>query len=267
MEYPVMSVQRSILDIAYCLRYAFTCWLNQDVAPQLVQAVFQETQESLERSNLRVLRTRFVNGQVQMLLSCRPEHSASEVARLAKLRLAYYFSQHEVRSVIRRRFTLRAVGENTSKDLEHYLQLQVERRGYVDERFSASLSQYTRDFGYDLSQSFSTNHGQYWNDIHLVVSAQDQYCVTHSQIWDELVGLAEDWFAVNGHILNSFSLLPDHLHLLIRPDVSVSPYDVGAGLISQLNSLRSMPNIYRPKFYVGTHGVYSMTAIRNKGSS
>lgn len=261
-----MSVQQSSMDIAYCLRYAFTCWLDQDIPFQLLQVALLQTQKALEKSKLRVLRTRYCNEQLQMVLSCRPGHSAFEIARHTKSQIAFDLKQHDIRTAIKRKFILRRVGENTSKDLEQYLQRQVERRDYVDDRFSASLTPYTKSFRTDHSMCFSTTHGRYWNDIHLVVSTQDSFCVVHSRVWDELCELAKSWLEDSSNLLSSISLLPDHLHLLIRLDVNSTPYEVGSGLITQLNSLRSMPNIYRPKFYVGTYGAYSMTAVRNKGA-
>jgi REP element-mobilizing transposase RayT len=262
-----MTASKSSKDIAYCLRYAYTCWLREGLIADVVPSIFRRTEELLAGKELRVLRTRYVDKQIQLLVSAKPDQSAVEIAGCAKRMLSFAFSQLSVSASMLRKFSLRSVGENTSRDLEHYLLEQVNRRGYLDDRFSESLSRYTKRYVHDMSQSVTTTHGRYWNDIHLVITSNDQYCVSHSKVWDELVTSSERWTKEQGHFLNSMSLLPDHIHYLIRPALRVSPYEVGSGLIERLNALRSMPNIYRPKFYVGTYGAYSMSAIRNKGSS
>lgn len=250
--------------IAFSLRYAYTTWCESYLDPKSVTEVLNATSLALEKDELRLLESRVINRQWQLLVSARPHQSPVEIVRLVKARLYVSMANLGYRNPLNRRFAIRSVGNNTSSDLKTYLAMQVERRNYIDPRFSDALQEYSKEYDFDSSLPSLTRHGKYWYDLHLVLSTSARFTVAQQTIWERLVATCEQWHAEQGEQLKSLALLPDHLHILLRPKIDTSPQMLGRGLIERLNAIKEMPNLYLPSFYVGTYGAYSMAAIRKK---
>ena len=258
-----MSLSQLSSNIPYCLRYAYSTWTTQKLSVNTLQDVIQQTEILLASDNLKILEHRVEGSQIQLLLSARPNHSPVDLSKITKAKLSVAFSQQKIYKSVTREFALRSVGENTTHDLEHYLREQVNRRNFVDDRFADSLRPFSKEYDVDLERCEATKYGHYWYDLHFVLGTNDRYSVAIPEIWETIVQSSELWHQEQGHQLKSISLLPDHVHLLVRPNLNVSPYRVGEGLIERLNRVKIMQNIYHSTFYVGTHGTYPMNAIRN----
>lgn len=251
-------------NIPYCLRYAYSTWTTQKLSIKVLEDVIQQTEILFASDNLKILEQRVEGSQIQLLLSARPNHSPIDLSKITKAKLSVAFSQQKIYKSITREFALRSVGENTSQDLEHYLREQVNRRNFVDDRFADSLRPFSKEYAVDLEKCEATKYGHYWYDLHVVLGTNDRYSVALPEIWEAIVQASELWHQEQGHQLKSISLLPDHVHLLVRPNLNTSPYQLGEGLIERLNRVKIMQNIYHPTFYVATHGTYAMNAIRNQ---
>jgi REP element-mobilizing transposase RayT len=259
-----MSSSQTNGKIPYCLRYAYSTWTTLNLSVNTLQDVIQRTETLLRSDDLKILEHRVAGNQIQLLLSARPSHSPVDLSKITKAKLVLAFSQQDIYKSITREFALRSVGENTSQDLEHYLREQVDRRNFVDDRFADSLRPFSKEYAVDLEKCEATKYGHYWYDLHFVLGTNDRYSVALPEIWEAIVQASELWHLEQGHQMKSISLLPDHVHLLIRPNLHTSPYQVGEGLIERLNRVKIMQNIYHPTFYVATHGAYAMNSIRNQ---
>lgn len=259
-----MSSAQTNCQIPFCLRYAFSTWTTLNLSVNTLQDVIQRTEALLALDDLKLLEHRISENQIQFLLSARPSHSPVHLTKVTKAKLVLAFSQENIYKSLTREFALRSVGENTTRDLEHYLREQVNRRTFVDDRFADSLRPYSKEYDIDLEKCAATKYGHYWYDLHLVLGTNDRYDVALPEVWHEIVQASESWHQEQGHRLKAISLLPDHVHLLLRPNLNTSPYLVGEGLIERLNQVKIMRNIYHSTFYVGTHGIYAMNAIRNQ---
>ena len=258
-----MSLSQHSGNIPYCLRYAYSTWTTKRLSDKVLQEAIQQTRVFLESNELKILEHRVQGSQIQMLVSAKPNHFPIGIAKAVKAKLAIALAEQKIYKSITREFALRSVGENTTQDLEHYLREQVDRRDFVDERFANSLRPYSKEYDFDVTECERTTYGHYWYDLHLVLGTHGRYNVAIPDVWDAVLHATESWHQEQGHRLRSISLLPDHVHLLIRPNLSISPDNVGAGLIERLNRIKLMQNIYDPTFYVATHGKYAMNTIRN----
>jgi REP element-mobilizing transposase RayT len=262
MEYPSMKIIEP--NIAFSLRYAYTTWSEFDIDPTIGRQVLQETNLALQQVDLRLLEGQTINHQWQLLVSAKPHQSPLQITRLIKTNLSTSMSLLGYDNPLNRRFAIRSIGNNTSKDLTNYLALQVERREYVDPRFSNALQDSSKQYVCDSSVPTLTRHGKYWYELHLVIATNERYTVASAKVWELLVSTCEKHFAEHGEQLKSLSLLPDHIHIMLLPKIQNSPLAVGKGLIERLNKLQEKRNLYRPSFYVGTYGAYSMAAVRRK---
>ncbi|MBN8600719.1 MAG: transposase [Planctomycetes bacterium] len=258
-----MLFTQKLNESPYCLRFAYTTWLTHEVPKTSIQLAVQRAQVELQASEINLLEHRIADNQIQLLLSTKPTHSPTFIARVTKVKMSAALSAQNHNQVLKREFSLRSVGENTTKDLLSYLQKQVLRRKFVDDRFSDSLTPFSRAYKLTPGECQKTSYGYYWYDLHLVLGTTDRYCVAEERVWKAIVEATENWHQELGYQINSISLLPDHVHLLNRPCINTSPQQVGEGLVERLNRIPIMQNIYRPTFYVATHGVYAMNAVRN----
>jgi len=64
------------------------------------------------------------------------------------------------------------------------------------------------------------------------------------------------------HLLGGLSVLPDHLHVCLRGAVADSPEAIAIGYMNESCRKLAVAGLWRPSYYVGTTGAYSMNAVR-----
>jgi hypothetical protein len=69
-----------------------------------------------------------------------------------------------------REVAFRGIGENYTRDVEGYIQAQVEKEQFVDPRYSEMLKRFTvADDSVALDQPSESNSGRYWYNLHVVL--------------------------------------------------------------------------------------------------
>lgn len=66
-----------------------------------------------------------------------------------------------------------------------------------------------------------------------------------------------------GHLVSRLSVMPDHLHIALRPAIDQSPADVALAYQNNLAFLLGQKRMWKDGFYVGTFGEYTIQAVRN----
>lgn len=166
-------------------------------------------------------------------------------------------------SVAKCRSDLLSVGDNTREDIEAYISQQVSRERFVDPRYSEMLSRFTTTASdVDLSQPAETARGHYWFNLHIVLVTEERYRFTDSktlqQIFDGVFRIARN----KSHLISSLSVMPDHVHLALRPKIDEAPAQVARSYQNNLAYFLNRGRIWEDNFYVGTFGEYTMQAIR-----
>lgn len=156
---------------------------------------------------------------------------------------------------------------NTREDIERYIREQVSKEQFVDPRFSEMLSQFTTSASdIDLSQPAETARGRYWFNLHLVLVTDRRHRFidekTLQQIFDSVFRIARH----KAHVISSLSVMPDHLHIALRPKIDETPAQVARSYQNNLAYFLNRGRIWEDSFYVGTFGEYTMQAIRRSAA-
>jgi REP element-mobilizing transposase RayT len=165
-----------------------------------------------------------------------------------------------------RKLASRSIGDNTRKDVEAYIERQVPKEQFIDSRFASAMAQFTiSDDKISLSQPTATASGQYWYNLHLVLVAEDRLKASDldflTQIRDATLRIA----AKKSHAISRLAVMPDHLHLALRPSVEESPFDVVFAYQNNLAHL--LGRIWKDSYYVGTFGDFTTQAAVSAGAS
>src|SRR4051812_17937379 len=104
-------------NAAYQLRYAWTGWPSkQSFAEQPIDLI-EVTKPDWERDGMRVLESRWTDEFVQILFSCTPDVAPERVAARAKGRLDHAMRDRGLSMPFSRKVAIRAVGDNTRRDV------------------------------------------------------------------------------------------------------------------------------------------------------
>ena len=252
---------------AYQLRFAWTGWPSGGRFDQTLPELIEETRTAWETDGLHVLQHSWTDKRIQILFSGTPDVSPLLVATRAKGRLDHAIRMAETTLPFSRKVSLRSIGDSSREDIERYIREQVSKEQFVDPRFVEMLSQFTTTVSdVDLSEPADTARGRYWYNLHVVL-VTDQRCrftdsKTLQQIFDGVFRIARN----KTHLISSLSVMPDHLHIALRPKIDETPAQVARSYQNNLAYFLNRGRIWEDSFYVGTFGEYTMQAIRHSAT-
>jgi REP element-mobilizing transposase RayT len=252
---------------AYQLRYSWTGWPSQRHFDERPIHLIEATKPHWERDGLRVLESRWTEQMVQVLFSAKPEVAPELVAARAKGRLDHALRQDGLDMPFSRKVAVRAVGDNTRRDVEAYLERQVSKARFVDPRFAAALDELiVVNPHVDLSQPTETARGRYWYNLHLVLVVDGRVTVSNldvlRRIRDGTIRIASK----KGHGISRLSVMPDHLHAALRGNVGETPLQIVFAYQNNLAFIVNQGRIWSDSFYVGTFGEYTTHVVRERAS-
>ena len=160
--------------------------------------------------------------------------------------------------------------------IQKYVATQLDRSGLADPRYINQLDslKYTNEL-ICLKNPQIVTHGRYWINMHLVLVVAGRYRLRGQALLkgvrESLIGWGNDQLNPLRKIeergvpgIRSFSIMPDHLHLVIRAPIDQSPHTILENLWQRLNS-RAGFFLYSDEVYAGTFSEYSIGAIRKIG--
>lgn len=252
---------------AFQLRYAWTGWPSADRFDQTLPQLIEDTKSAWETDGLRVLQHRWTEDQIQILFSGTPDVSPLMVATRAKGRLDHAIRAAGETLPFSRKVALRAIGDNTREDIEGYIRQQVAQERFVDPRFSELLSQFTVAVSeVDLSQPSESARGCYWFNLHIVLVTAQRYPFTDVKtlqlLFDGVFRIARK----KEHLISSLSIMPDHVHIALRPKTDEIPAHVARSYQNNLAYFLKRGRIWEDSFYVGTFGEYTTQAVRRSAN-
>lgn len=250
-------------NTAYQLRYSWTGWPSAKTFPVQPLALIEQTKPAWETDGLRVLESRWTTELVQILFSVRPEVSPVFLASRAKGRLDHALRQAKHEAPFSRKIAVRAVGDNTRDDIEAYIERQVIKEQFVDPRWEASLAEFTvTNAAVDLSKPAESVRGRYWHNLHLVLVVDDCHRLSDLGVFRTIRESCLRIAGTNGHALSRLSVMPDHLHLVLRGKPEESPNDIASVYQNELTDMTNLGRFWRDSFYVGTFSEYTTQAVR-----
>jgi REP element-mobilizing transposase RayT len=252
-------------EAAYQLRFAWTGWPSSKRFPGLPVQLIERTKPLWEQDGLRVLEHRWTEEMVQILFSTRPDVSPVFSAARAKGRLDHALRQEGLDMPFSRKVAVRSVGDNSRRDVEAYIERQVDKERFIDERFAKTITEMTVvNPQVDLSQPSESARGRYWYNLHLVLVVDGRVRLADLEL---LRVLRDAFFTIANkkqHAVSRLSVMPDHLHAAIRAQPEESPAEIAFSYQNNLAYLARRGRIWRAGYYVGTFGEYTMQAVRNR---
>ena len=247
---------------AYQLRYGWTGGSAEPPAVDL-DPLFGSLDPIWETDGLRRLEHRVVSETWQMTFSAKPCVSPEFLASRVKGRLQYALRQQGKPLEFSRKLAVRSVGDNTRADVEAYIARQVDNGAFADARFREQMREFTVEIrGVDLSAPTATGSGRYWYNLHIVlVVAERQRIVDRRQlalVRETSLRVA----AKKGWGISTLSVMPDHLHVALRGNVTQSPEEMTLALMNNLAHELGQRRYWEPGYYAGTFSEYDMDAVR-----
>lgn len=230
-----------------------------------VDVHFEELKAEWESDGLRVLESHWSGEKIQVTFSTKPDVSPVLLASRAKGRLEYVWrTRTKAPARFSRKVAVRSIGDNTREAVERYIINQVSKERFADHRFETFMRRFTiEDPSVHLSQPTATNSGRYWYNLHIVLVVAERYRVVD----EHQLGIICDWCgriaARKGYRISVRSVMPDHVHLAIRGDISHSPQDMVLAFLNNLAFAFGQSRWWSGNYYVGTFSEYNMNAVRS----
>lgn len=257
------------IDPNYRLYYDWTGWPSQtSLPPEPDSPLFDALADQWEGDGIRPLEWNWDDDQVQLCASVEPSVTPVTCAARIKGRLQHALRKANTPVKFSRNLSVLTVGESNSERVETYIEEQVDREELADPSFAEFLEQFTVcNTAVDLSEATKTGSGRYWYNLHIVLVYRDRYRITDE---DSLATLRDGSLKIadkKGHRIASLAVMPDHLHMALRGDVSQSPEEIALGFMNNLAHLMGQVMLWEPSYHVSTFGAYDMWAIRSGQSS
>jgi REP element-mobilizing transposase RayT len=257
----------SDLHPAYQLRYGWSAWASGMLFPQPPAAnLFEELKAQWETDGLRVLESKWTGKLIQITFSTKPDVSPILLASRAKGRLEYFWRTRAKTPVkFSRKVAVRSIGDNTREEVERYIARQVSKARFADPRFARLMSKFTVvDPSVDLSQPTETNSGRYWYNLHVVLVVEERFWIFDEALLGAIGDCCCRVAAERGYRISVRSVMPDHVHLAVRGNVSESPEDMALALLNNLAVAMGQSRWWSGNYYAGTFSEYNLNAVRGR---
>ena len=158
---------------------------------------------------------------------------------------------------------MRSVDENTSADVENYIQKQISNERFIDRKFADSIGPFTQTFpDVDTSRPIHATRGRYWYNLHIVLVHAERFRFNRIEQFRRSFDGAREITTKNGYSLSAISVMPDHLHLSVVGLEQESPETIVLEFQNSLSTAHGQGAMWCANYFVGTMGEYNMNAIR-----
>jgi REP element-mobilizing transposase RayT len=255
---PLYTLQ-TMRDPAYQLRYGWTGWTAGRAASESDLAPLSGSLDpSWESDGLRRLEHRVTDETWQITFSAKPCVSPAFLASRVKGRLQHAMRLQGKPLQFSRKLAVRSIGDNTRADVEAYIARQVDRGAFADSRFREEMREFTVEApGVDLAAPTATKSGRYWYNLHIVLVVAERTRIVDRR---QLAVVRDTSLRVavkKGWAISTLSVMPDHLHVAVRGNVSQSPEEMALGLMNNLAYALGQVRYWEPSYYAGTFSEYN----------
>ena len=199
---------------------------------------------------------------IQILFSAAPTMSPVRFCQRVKGRLQHALRKAGLPVHFSRKVSFRSLGENTTPVVENYIREQTRKEDFADRRFREIMRRFTVvNKGVDLQKPSESNSGRYWYNLHLVLVAANRFRITEPEILGQIRDAALAAALEHGHRIAALSVMPDHVHMALRGNISCSPAQVALEFQNSL-ALAAGCRVWQDGFYVGTFSEYNLDIIQ-----
>ncbi len=250
---------------AYSLRWSWTGWPSQGTMPPTCNDDWNQLAKTWEQDGIRLLERKCEADYWQATVSTKPNVVPTLIVARIKGRIDYLFRCQKIPFKFSRKVSLRSLGNNTANDVQDYIRHQVDAAKFCDDRFADSLKQFTRVWDNDrtFQAPLEVASGRYWYQLHLVFVVQARHRIRNLPFLGSLFEQVQSIALDRGYHLGGLSVMPDHLHVSLRGRVEDSPEAIALSLMNETSRRLNVVGLWKPSFYAGTIGVYSMDAVRS----
>lgn len=248
----LLSVKSS--DHAFHLRYGWTAWPSTGTSfpTKIAWPV-----EAWETDGLHLLEYQGGADVIQLVVSAAPRHAPVTIAQRLKGRLQHALRAEDTPCVFSRKVALRAIGDNTRRVVECYIDEQLQRADLADPHYREALLEHAfNNPNVKLAEPSETNSGRYWYNLHLVLVTDHRYRMS-SETAGRIASACRLSSVARG------TVMPDHLHLAIKANPKESPECVARAFQEITARAVGMLGFWKDTYYVGTFGEYGMKAVRS----
>ena len=253
------------VEPAYQLRYVWSGWPSDETFSYTSLDLLNNVSPLWEKDGIRLLEAQWSPSLCQVLFSTLPNVSPIFLAQRAKGRLdkALRDSGHSLSWS--RKVAVRSIGKNNLQIVQQYIRQQVASANFVDPRFGQQMRRYTfQDPQVVHAEPTLVTRGRYWYDLHLVLVNADGFVNTHESTLEMILAGVKGVGAEQSIAISNVSIMPDHLHLALRPAPDLSPKEVASLFLNGLVPYSRGNCMWRETYYAGTFGIYSMQGVRKK---
>lgn len=249
---------------AYSLRWSWTGWPSQGTMPKTTNEDWSILAQLWEQDGIRLLERKCEQDYWQATVSTKPKVGPSFIVSRIKGRIDYLFRSRRVPFKFSRKVALRAIGNNTTHEVQEYIRKQVDSENFYDPDFATALKQFTHvcKESDDFCSPIEVTSGRYWYVLHLVLVVDGRSRIRDLEFIGRIFKTCQTVALDRDERLGSIAVMPDHLHLCLRGSVSDSPETIAISYMNESCRRLKVVGLWRPSFYVGTTGAYNMNAVR-----
>lgn len=216
-----------------------------------------------ERDEVRILEyhERSEEGLL-FLLSTTPWVSPPDIVKSVKGRLVHLL-RPRMKLEFRRNFSLTSVGSAKLETVEKYVETQLAHHPLAAQRSQFLMEEFLVSRpGVNLAEPVTSSHGRYVTALHLVLVHTDRWRVVDREFHLKTSAAIDAIAMKKGLRLSRFSILPDHLHLVLGVGYRYSPETIALSFMNNIAFRHEMQRLWMNSFYVGTVGPYDLNAVR-----
>jgi putative transposase len=236
-----------------------------------MDALSQDLSEICERHNYHLLKAKAYPDHLRCLLSLRPSDSISKTLQTVKTNLSRELgSRFGLQAPVwADGFLARSAGRVRIDAVKHYLDFQSEHHGYA-QRAHPPVFRFIAKNPIVLTAAhsvFDLNH-------HIVLATSYRRGVFGSRIGNELLEYWERVAIKKGFAIDRATVLPDHIHLLVRIVPKLSIENCVLALMNngqhwfgkhypELLAQAGLNQLWQPSAYVGTSGKVPTALVKS----
>lgn len=223
---------------------------------------FEPLQSACEPDGIRILQHQLAKPTVsQFLISSLPGTSPKTIAQRVKGRLQYLL-RTTIPRAFHRNYSLRSIGSADRETIEKYVRSQLIHHPCADYRVTEQLTTLQiHKKEVDLSAPSQSSHAVYWFNLHLVLVTEGRFREIRVEPLKSLHNMILNASSSKGHLLSRAAVLPDHVHMILRCDISESPEEVALSYLNNLAFAQGMRPVFQFSYFVGTFGEYDLGVI------
>lgn len=218
-----------------------------------------------ERDQVRILECddRSEEGLL-LLVSTLPQVSPPDIVKSVKGRLLHLL-RPITKVQFRRNFSLTSVGSVKLETVEKYVETQLAHHQLAAQRSQILMKEFSISrSNVDLAEPVLSSHGRYVTAVHLVLVHAERWRIVDREFHSKTCGAIDAVANRKEYRLSRFSILPDHLHLVLGITYRDSPEQVALSFMNNIAYTHGMERLWMNSYYVGTVGSYDLSAVRRR---